>query len=94
MAELDTRQAQQSNGLKRKRNNETSLVPAACAGDEDTNDYEDDNDYNDSSVNTQWIDHWVHKPYGERGCRNRDSRPGWGKPEALVAAGITEGQYL
>jgi hypothetical protein len=67
-------------------------------------DYEDDPNEGDncdeedeedklSDVGTSWIERWVDQPAGERGRKNTETRPGWGKPDILKTAGITESQY-
>ena len=58
---------------------------------EDSEDDEDDEDDNDGS--TRWINRWIDKPSGEGGRKNKEGRAGWGKPEIMDVAGITEGQY-
>ena len=42
---------------------------------------------------TSWIDRWIDKPPGEGGRKNKEGRPGWGKPQILETAGITDDQY-
>ena len=61
--------------------------------DEDSEDNGNDNSDKDGNDKTSWINCWIDKPPGEGGCKNKDERPGWGKPEILKTAGITGDQY-
>lgn len=58
-----------------------------------SNDNDNDNVNDNDNDETSWIDCWIDKPFGEGGRKNKEGRPGWGKPEILKTAGITEGQY-
>ena len=60
---------------------------------DDDNDNGNDNDNDDDDDKTSWINRWIDKPFGEGGRKNKEGRPGWGKPEILKTAGITEAQY-
>ena len=61
--------------------------------DNNNNGNDNDNDNNDDNDETNWINRWIDKPFGEGGRKNKEGRPGWGKPEILKTAGITEAQY-
>jgi len=60
---------------------------------EDSEDNEDNEDDKDGSMDICWIDRWIDKPSGEGGHKNKEDRPGWGKPRIMDVAKITEGQY-
>src|SRR5882757_5577718 len=101
MAALDTIQAWPSKGAKRKRDNDDALAniqnllaqfTSDNEGEDNNEDDKDDKDEDEDKV-TSWIDHWINKPSSEGGCRNTEERPGWGKPEILKTAGITDCQY-
>ena len=74
--------------------------------DDDDNNNNDDDDNNeacedeegnyngeDSTIDMSWVGHWINKPPGERGHRNREEHSGWGKTEIEKVAGITDAQY-
>ena len=60
---------------------------------EDGEDGEDNENDENMDNEASWINHWINKPLGEGGCRNKEGHPGWGKPEILKTAGITGDQY-
>ena len=60
---------------------------------DDDNDNGNNNDNDDDDDETSWINRWIDKPFGEGGRKNKEGRPGWGKPEILKTARITEAQY-
>ena len=70
-------------------------TPAPVDDNANASDADNNTDRDDAEASTipDWIDVLVEKPPGERGCKTREGRPGWGKPEILEAAGITEAQY-
>ena len=57
---------------------------------EDNKDSQDDENMDDKR---SWINCWIDKPPSEGGRRDKEGCPGWGKPEILKTAGITEAQY-
>ena len=105
MATLDASKTQPPKGIKRKRDDDDRVVAMFEAllarNADDTEDdggpgdesEEDESDEDTQADDESWIDHWVDKPPGERGRKNKEDRPGWGKPEIMTAAGITEDQY-
>jgi len=99
VATLDANHTRPSKGIKRKHEDDNnllavfqSLLAHVADGDEDEITTDDSSD-KDHEEGTSWINHWIDKPLGERGRKNSDTRPGWGKPEIMKTAGITEEQY-
>ena len=101
-------QARSSKGVKRKRDNDDdddtlTIFRNLLAHKFDENDKDDENDEDKDSEDSEddenvddalgWIGRWIDRPLGEGGCKSKDGRPGWGKPEILKTAGIKEAQY-
>ena len=107
IAALDTIQTQLPKGVKRghenDNNNALTIFQSILTHDDNENDevnkVEDgedgEDDENDENMDNEasWINCWIDKPLGEGGCRNKEGRPGWGKPKILKTAGITGDQY-
>lgn len=104
IAAIDSVQTQSSKGVKKKRDNddddaftnfrrllthENNENGDSDYGEEEGKHEDGENGDDDAS----WIDRWIDKPSGLGGRKNKEGRPGWGKPEILKTAGITEGQY-
>ena len=59
---------------------------------DNNNDHDNDNEDNNSG-DTNNNPGWINPPAGECGWKNWEGCLGWGKPEILTTAGITEDQY-
>jgi len=55
-------------------------------------DNDNDNSNEEGDDKSSWINRWIDKPPGEGGRKAKDGCPGWGKPEIMKTAGITDGQ--
>jgi len=93
----------QPNSAKRKHGDDEDVLASiqnvlmgVSSDDDGGNDEDDDGDnedIHDTDNDTSWINRWIDRPVGERRRMNTEDRPGWGKPEIMTAANITEAQY-
>jgi len=107
IAALDTIQTQPSKRVKRKHDDDDdddedalTVFRSLLTYDNNNNnnnkareDNDNDNSDEEEDDKSSWINRWIDKPPGEGGRKNKDGRPGWGKPEIMKTAGITDGQY-
>ena len=97
MAALESGQAK---GVKRKHDDNDNtfsmfqnLLAGATNNENGFDDNDDDCNDNDDDRRMSWINHYIKRPYGERGRHNTDDRRGFGKAEIMEVADLTSDQY-